>query len=386
MNDEIGDFASKSEPIVSVMVTVFNEEKHLEACLDSLARQTLPDFEAIIVDDGSSDASASIAQHYVVSDPRFRLIQQNNRGGAAARNRALAEARAPFVAVMDADDIAKSHRLERQLACFQRDPRLCVVGAAITLITDRGEIIRDSVNPSDHASIERSLLGSRRCMHDPTAMIRTEALRAVGGYREQLTSAYDYDLWLRMLPRRLENVREPLVYYRRHAGQLTKRNQALNAFSKTLIRASHRAVRAGRPDPMEGWNGKIAIELLFGPHVTAREEATAYARMLLADRSDEIDGSLAPESALAILDRLWKLDLGRLGPRHVGDLLRLTSVYWRGWSRKHAFLFAGRVLLRNPRAAMSAGCRASAKRVRVSIGWQRELFRRRMPAVKPRQN
>lgn len=62
MNDEIRDSASKAWPTVSVMVTVFNQEKYLEGCLDSLAEQSLSDFEAIIVDDGSSDASASIAQ------------------------------------------------------------------------------------------------------------------------------------------------------------------------------------------------------------------------------------------------------------------------------------------------------------------------------------
>ncbi|WP_179300281.1 glycosyltransferase [Pseudothioclava arenosa] len=91
-------------PLISVIVPVFDVEDHVEACLQSLQRQSLADFEAIVVDDGSRDASRARAEAVIAGDPRFRLIAQENAGLSAARNAGLAQARGQFIAFLDSDD------------------------------------------------------------------------------------------------------------------------------------------------------------------------------------------------------------------------------------------------------------------------------------------
>lgn len=91
-------------PAVSVLIPVYNAEKYLEACLDSLSKQTFNDFEIICLDDGSQDSSAKVMQAVVWREPRLRIVTQSNAGVAAARNRLLAEACGVYAAFVDADD------------------------------------------------------------------------------------------------------------------------------------------------------------------------------------------------------------------------------------------------------------------------------------------
>jgi CDP-glycerol glycerophosphotransferase len=91
-------------PRVSVVVPVYNVEEFLETCLDSLTAQTFEDFEAILVDDGSTDRSGEIAQRYAERDPRFRVVKQANGGLSKARNTGADEARGEFLVFLDSDD------------------------------------------------------------------------------------------------------------------------------------------------------------------------------------------------------------------------------------------------------------------------------------------
>ncbi|WP_068921269.1 bifunctional glycosyltransferase/CDP-glycerol:glycerophosphate glycerophosphotransferase [Planobispora rosea] len=99
-------------PLISVIVPIYNVEPYLTACLESLAAQTWRDVEVVMVDDGSPDASAEIAQRYAADDPRFLLLRQPNRGLGAARNAGLRRAGGEFVAFLDSDDMLPLHALE----------------------------------------------------------------------------------------------------------------------------------------------------------------------------------------------------------------------------------------------------------------------------------
>ncbi len=91
-------------PRISVIVPVYKVEKYIEKCLDSISKQTFSDFECILVNDGSPDRSGEICRKYAEADSRFRVIDQENAGVSAARNRAIAEARGEFIAFIDSDD------------------------------------------------------------------------------------------------------------------------------------------------------------------------------------------------------------------------------------------------------------------------------------------
>lgn len=97
---------------VSVVVPVYNVEKYLNDCLDSILRQTLADFELILIDDGSTDSSFAIMQQYALSDVRIRIVSQTNRGVSAARNHGLSLAQGDYVLFVDSDDIILPNTLE----------------------------------------------------------------------------------------------------------------------------------------------------------------------------------------------------------------------------------------------------------------------------------
>ena len=117
-----------SRPRVSVLLPVRDEEPFLGECLESLSAQTLPDFEVIAVDDGSTDATPGILEAHARADSRFRVLRQEPAGMVAASERARAEARAPLLARMDADDVALPERLELQVAAIEEEGLAAVGG------------------------------------------------------------------------------------------------------------------------------------------------------------------------------------------------------------------------------------------------------------------
>src|SRR4051794_36334456 len=108
--------SSCDQPLVSVVIPAWNVEATLGDTLESVARQTYPNIEIIIVDDGSTDATADIAEEYCRRAGNAKLVKQRNRGPAAARNRGIAEARAEWIALLDADDLWHPTKLQKQVA------------------------------------------------------------------------------------------------------------------------------------------------------------------------------------------------------------------------------------------------------------------------------
>ena len=100
---------------VSIGIPIYNVEKYLRECLDSITNQTFKNFEAIIVDDGSTDNSFVICQEYVAKDNRFKLIHQENKGLAGARNTCLKYMKGEYVTWVDSDDVVDNNYLERLL-------------------------------------------------------------------------------------------------------------------------------------------------------------------------------------------------------------------------------------------------------------------------------
>src|SRR5262245_59273659 len=108
-----------SAPLVSVIIAAYNAERYIRTTCLSVLNQTYSAIEIIVIDDGSTDRTAAIVQALADADPRIRLVRQANRGTAAARNRAIAEARGEFIAPVDADDLWHPTKLERQVRRLQ---------------------------------------------------------------------------------------------------------------------------------------------------------------------------------------------------------------------------------------------------------------------------
>ena len=238
-----------ARPPLSVVMSVFNGEPFLDDAVASIRAQSFADFEFIIVDDGSTDGSAACLARHASLDPRIKILSQENRGLIASLNRGLAEASAPLVARMDADDVAAPERFERQMQAFApAAPDIVVIGTAHKEIDLQGRVGRQSRPPLSPAAI-RSMLERTNCMAHPTCMMRREAVVAAGGYRRAFVHCEDYDLWIRMSEHGdLINLAEPLLHHRVYPRR-DARFVEQQTLSELGVHASAARRRAGFPDP-----------------------------------------------------------------------------------------------------------------------------------------
>jgi glycosyltransferase involved in cell wall biosynthesis len=260
---------NETTPVVSVLMPVYNGEWFLAEAIDSILGQTFADFEFVIIDDGSTDASPAILADYASRDPRIRVVRQAGAGIVAALNRGLAECRAPLVARMDADDSSLPTRLEQQVAFLAGHPRVAVVGTAFQLVSETGAAGPKVHHATGPAAISRGLRRGN-CLAHPTVMMRRDAILAVGGYRESLRHAEDYDLWTRVGERHeLANLPTCLVRYRVHGGQVSWAVAEAQVLGTLAVQGLARArCRAGHePSMQSGMPDREFLKALgFSPH------------------------------------------------------------------------------------------------------------------------
>ena len=214
-------------PRISVLLPVYNAERFLAAALDSVLAQDFTDFELLAHDDGSTDGSWAILQDYAARDPRIRLSQAPNAGLPTVLNRLVAAARAPLLARMDADDLCLPWRFSRQLAYFEADPTLDVLGSFYLLMDAEERPIFVVTMPTDHAAIDDGNLRGMVSINHPTVMMRREAVLAAGGYDPAFAHAEDLDLWLRIGERgRFANMPDAALKYRLHGGSVSGSKRA----------------------------------------------------------------------------------------------------------------------------------------------------------------
>ena len=225
---------------ISVVMPLYNVARYVEEAVESVRRQTLPDFELICVDDGSTDGTGEILEELARDDGRIRVIRQANAGLAAALNRGCAAATGEFIARMDGDDVCVGERFARQVAFLDQHPEVVCVGTRLWYIDPAGTYWGEGEHPTRHAEIDAKLLaGWGGAIQHPTAMIRRGAFERVGGYSDRYPRfCEDLDLFLRLAEvGRLANLPEKLLLYRIHPQSTTVRHH------KELCELVPRAVR-----------------------------------------------------------------------------------------------------------------------------------------------
>lgn len=212
---------SVSVPRVSVVIPAYNRERYLRAAIESVLTQSFGDFELLVIDDGSTDRTREVA--HAIADPRLRvLVHQTNAGLARTRNAGIDAARAPYLAFLDSDDVARRDRLARQVAFLDRHPDHAAVGAWIDWMDERGRPLGRVKRRPPRADDVAALRLFRQGIENTASMARTALLRR---YRhdEHFEVSEDFDLWARIAADHpIANLPQILVRRRAHGDQTSK--------------------------------------------------------------------------------------------------------------------------------------------------------------------
>jgi hypothetical protein len=213
-----------SIPRISVLMTVFNAGRHLDASVRSIVTQTFQDWEFLIVDDASTDGSAEVAESWAVKDKRIRLIRNgSNKGQTPCLNQGLREARGVWVARQDADDLSHPLRLTRQFERVTIKPELDLLGTCGRIIDGADRLCGLLDMPLTGGSIRWSAALLNPFLHTSVMFRRDVVLEEFGGYDESFRISQDYDLWLRLTARKKSaNLPWRLVCYRNLSTALSK--------------------------------------------------------------------------------------------------------------------------------------------------------------------
>ena len=211
-------------PTISVLMTVYNAGRFLDASIRSIHRQAFQDWEFVIVDDASTDGSLDVCRRWSETDGRIRVITNStNKGQTPCLNQGLREARGKWIARQDADDLSHPMRLTRQFELASCDPALALIGTSGRII-DEGDRLCGLLDvPLSAAAIRWSAAILNPFLHTAVMFRREVVLAEFGGYRESFVISQDYDLWCRVLERHPSaNLPDRLVAYRVLASSLSR--------------------------------------------------------------------------------------------------------------------------------------------------------------------
>lgn len=231
----------KEVPLVSVVMSAFNEEKYIVESINSILNQTYSNIEVIIIDDASTDKTVEkIGQ---IRDDRIRLyVNEKNRKLAHNLNFAIDMAKGSYIARMDADDIAIPDRIEKQVNFMEKNQHIDVLGAFAVCF---GDSTAKMEYPNSHEAIKVSLLFENALCH-PLVMLRKSSF--VEKYNESYAASQDYELWSRMIwHKNFYNMGDVLLKYRVHNGQT--RNTAGRKQKEGAIVARHKMLKHLVDDP-----------------------------------------------------------------------------------------------------------------------------------------
>ena len=248
-------------PGISVLMSVRNGLPYLESAIESICSQTYRDWEFIIVDNASSDGTPQIIERFAQADPRIQFVQNlRDLGHSGGLNRGLELCRAPWIARMDADDVALPERLERQLAFVQQNPDVKTTSCLAHYIDSAshrvGKTVTDLITREVFARYQNDNLCIGLLL--PGALIERSLLAAIGGYRPEFGPANDIDLWCRISDHGLILVQpEYLMEYRIHGGSLSAQSFELARLKHLWARDCMIARRGGQPEPT--WEAFLEI-------------------------------------------------------------------------------------------------------------------------------
>ncbi|MBD1821730.1 glycosyltransferase family 2 protein [Cyanobacteria bacterium FACHB-DQ100] len=236
-----------SKPKVSVIIPAYNVGAYLEEALISLEQQSLRAFEAIVVNDGSTDRTVEIAEQFCQRDSRFQLITKPNGGLSSARNAGIHKAQADYIALLDADDRYEPDKLTNHVERLDRDPSVGIVYSASHIIRDDGQRSWMSLSGKPIAADPLvSLMYKNFVGHGSNAVFRRVLIDEVGEFDEALRSCEDIDFWLRVAATgrwRFYREPRPLCCYRVRPSGLSFNVAEMQRSQEQVLQAAYQRSR-----------------------------------------------------------------------------------------------------------------------------------------------
>jgi glycosyltransferase involved in cell wall biosynthesis len=200
-------------PLISVIIPAYNAQTTIQKTIESVLNQTFTDFELLVIDDGSQDATLEVVER--ISDQRLKVFSYPNAGVSATRNRGLAKATGELITFLDADDLWTPDKLEAQLDALKANPQAAVAYSWTDYIDECDRILYPGAHVTANGDVYTKLLLSDFLENGSNALIRREALIDVGGFDEALCGPEDWDLFLRLAAKyQFVAVPRPQILYR----------------------------------------------------------------------------------------------------------------------------------------------------------------------------
>ena len=224
--------------LVSVVMTVYNQEKYLAEAIESILNQTYEKFELIIIDDGSTDDTLNIIRSYSMSDKRIRYLARENKGRVFSLNEAVKMSSGEYVAIMDSDDISYPERFEKEVDFLNRHMDVILVGTKIELkfedtysneiVKEKNIILKTSNADLDRKDIFSTINDSFKIIH-PTWMFRRELFEYISGYQDYMCE--DTNFLFRTVSKgfKVDRIDEVLLKYRIHGESRSDDKNKLKA-------------------------------------------------------------------------------------------------------------------------------------------------------------
>lgn len=253
----ISQTAAIDAPSLTVLMPMRNNARFLRETVASILNQTYPNFRFLIIDDGSTENNCDIIRSF--NDPRIELVElPENIGLTKTLNRGLAMIDTPFVARMDADDIAMPLRFERQMALMrQSGPRVAVVGTEVKCIDAENKTLESTrpelkeKHPSFFVEFLFTSLKGKYCLNHPSVLFKRDVIIRLGRYDETFPIAQDFDLWMRLALAGYEAriITDPLLAYRIHEHQISTATRGRQLKARSRAHEKFLSAVLGCPPP-----------------------------------------------------------------------------------------------------------------------------------------
>jgi glycosyltransferase involved in cell wall biosynthesis len=211
-------------PLLTIVMPAYNAEKYIRETIQSICDQRFTQWKLIVINDASKDNTAAVVQSF--SDPRIMLVNnEQNLRVAKTMNKGIAMADTPFFARVDSDDICLPEHFQKHIDFFEKNPNIAICGNNVITIDENGNFNRNWYYETTPEMIKASAVFGCPFIQS-SVVFRTDALKNLGGYKEEMELIEDYELWLRAIQKYdCANLPEMLIKYRVHSGNMSGVNK-----------------------------------------------------------------------------------------------------------------------------------------------------------------